>query len=251
MSHRENKPMRRGRGVVTTLVSLSLVLAAILACSGYEDADPSEVCNEAGYSIANRTLVCTNDAELGNARYRMLFDQYTCVAQQPPPPVDPGQDQPPGLTFEQQLQCAQTLFGLSCDQVNALGDNIGGWLASNSMCAIIFASKLPDGGLGDAAVCPSGTGDCLHNNTCIELASTTYCGACDNDCSKLGLPFGPNMQYGCLGATCSTSCVQNFGECNGDVTDGCETDLASSLVHCGVCNHPCATGQTCQGGTCL
>lgn len=35
------------------------------------------------------------------------------------------------------------------------------------------------------------------------------------------------------------ACKEGAGDCNGDLSDGCETVLASDPAHCGTCDHPC------------
>ena len=51
-------------------------------------------------------------------------------------------------------------------------------------------------------------------------------------------------------------CEDGWDDCNGDPTDGCETNLNTSVEHCGVCETNClettkgAFGQTCNEGKC-
>lgn len=64
--------------------------------------------------------------------------------------------------------------------------------------------------------------------------------------------LGVCSQSGC-DAYCSNP---NYGDCNANVTDGCETYLMNNLTNCGscgtVCYHPYQTLQTaCQSGSCL
>jgi hypothetical protein len=48
-----------------------------------------------------------------------------------------------------------------------------------------------------------------------------------------------------------SNCPTNFGACDADLTNGCETDLSSSNKHCGACNKPCSpafgSGECVQG----
>ena len=52
------------------------------------------------------------------------------------------------------------------------------------------------------------------------------------------------------------TCEDGWKDCNGDPTDGCETNLNTSVEHCGVCETNClettkgAFGQTCNEGKC-
>ena len=52
------------------------------------------------------------------------------------------------------------------------------------------------------------------------------------------------------------TCEDGWKDCNGDPTDGCETNLKTSVEHCGDCKNNCfettkgAFGQTCNEGKC-
>jgi hypothetical protein len=45
-------------------------------------------------------------------------------------------------------------------------------------------------------------------------------------------------------------CQPGFGSCDDNPANGCEVDVLESTAHCGGCDKPCATGQTCVDGTC-
>lgn len=44
--------------------------------------------------------------------------------------------------------------------------------------------------------------------------------------------------------------MSGFDNCNGDATDGCETDLTSDSSHCGACGNACGLGESCSSGSC-
>lgn len=190
--------------IATTLGSIGGVLLCLLACRGYESADPTEVCKEAGYSIANRTLACTGDNELANTRYRRTMSEFQCLAQPSPPPVDPGQPDPPGKTFQSQLQCAQSLFELTCDQVIASGDNLATWLSISEGCSTLFSNSGPDGGIDGAVFvdaadgsnpCVEGSAICEEGGTCTSLVTDPQnCGACGHACLS---------NQACVGSVCN------------------------------------------------
>lgn len=52
--------------------------------------------------------------------------------------------------------------------------------------------------------------------------------------------------YGCV----ADPSVCAYGDADCDVNGTCETDLAISNEHCGGCDVPCPTGQTCRGAMC-
>ncbi|APR83196.1 Hypothetical protein A7982_08545 [Minicystis rosea] len=52
---------------------------------------------------------------------------------------------------------------------------------------------------------------------------------------------------------CSLQCSAGFADCNGDPSDGCETETVSDASHCGMCGHVCPgpSGQAvCSGSAC-
>jgi hypothetical protein len=46
------------------------------------------------------------------------------------------------------------------------------------------------------------------------------------------------------------SCGASYGDCDGDATNGCETDMSSSSAHFGSCGIACASGAACPFGVC-
>lgn len=100
--------------------------------------------------------------------------------------------------------------------------------------------------------CTSGFGDCDGNvaNGCESNLSTTpaHCGMCGRACSLR------NATAGCsLGACVVAACDVGFGDCNGNPADGCETDLRTSLSHCGGCGRGCSPPNSipvCSAGMC-
>jgi serine/threonine protein kinase len=45
-------------------------------------------------------------------------------------------------------------------------------------------------------------------------------------------------------------CPSGSGDCNGNRSDGCETNLLQNPASCGACGHACATGEVCAEGKC-
>ncbi|MBK7584082.1 MAG: hypothetical protein IPI67_28275 [Myxococcales bacterium] len=118
----------------TELALAAFIVSLLLTCKGYEELEPDDICQETGFSIANRTVTCTDDTELGNARYEKFRDQYRCIAQ-----LDTGSG----------FQCAISLRKLSCTDVKQFGDDLDAWLAAGIDCATIVEnkSKTTDAGL--------------------------------------------------------------------------------------------------------
>jgi hypothetical protein len=103
------------------------------------------------------------------------------------------------------------------------------------------------------AACSTGFGDCDANasNGCeTDLrGAVANCGMCGRAC-----PAAANTVPSCVTGTCAATCVAGFGECDGDRSNGCETELANSVAHCGSCGRSCLTANvtaaTCAGATC-
>jgi hypothetical protein len=94
------------------------------------------------------------------------------------------------------------------------------------------------------ATCPPGQVLCAGG--CKDLnVDVNNCGSCGNVCAVAnGIP-------GCVNGHCViVSCIGGFGDCNGNVSDGCETNLNIDQNNCGTCRHVCPPGQTCKGGVC-
>src|SRR4029077_15151212 len=90
-------------------------------------------------------------------------------------------------------------------------------------------------GTPDAAGTESGDGGCglACDGGCFSIDDVSHCGACGNDCSAL-----PHVVAGttsCASSKCSfapSACSPGWADCNGDPSDGCETDLTTA-AHCG------------------
>lgn len=92
--------------------------------------------------------------------------------------------------------------------------------------------------------CPLGTVDC--GGACVSTStSAAHCGRCDNACSA---PAG--YVAACREGVCAATCRTGFGDCDGDASNGCETDVRTSTAHCGRCGRACTGGAACIGGVC-
>jgi hypothetical protein len=90
--------------------------------------------------------------------------------------------------------------------------------------------------------CAEGFDDCdgdPENGCETDLTSSLDdCGACGAGCSPA------NATGACVEGVCEAACAAGFANCNGDIDDGCEADLASPDT-CGSCDHACSA----NGGT--
>jgi hypothetical protein len=100
------------------------------------------------------------------------------------------------------------------------------------------------------AACNGGYDDCdgLASTGCeVTLASNVAnCGGCGNACTN------PNGSTSCVGGACAPLCASGYGDCDGNLRNGCELPL-NSVSNCGMCGKTCpANGGTpgCAAGVC-
>lgn len=88
------------------------------------------------------------------------------------------------------------------------------------------------------------------NGACFDtLNDPDNCGGCGLRCPIVGA----RQQRSCSKGVCVVDCIAGFGDCNGDPTDGCETDLSAHPSNCGACGVSCdlTREQPCIEGKCL
>ncbi|MEI8255303.1 MAG: hypothetical protein WCJ30_06470, partial [Deltaproteobacteria bacterium] len=119
-------------------------------------------------------------------------------------------------------------------------------------CVFAGAGAVCVSGLCALGPCTAGFADCDGNpaNGCeVALATNgSNCGRCGNPCSFAG------GAAACLGGTCQlAACATGRGNCDGDASNGCETDLGATVASCGACGTACATPHAtpaCTMGAC-
>ncbi|MGC4088596.1 MAG: hypothetical protein QM756_12005 [Polyangiaceae bacterium] len=129
--------------------------------------------------------------------------------------------------------------GLSCDLATHQCRGCTSDLDCPSGTACQDASCIPSCA-GDIA-CPSGLSCC--NGVCANLGSDPlHCDSCDKACAD---------RQDCINGSCGegSGCATGFGDCDGKLSTGCETNLSSDQKHCGSCLVDC-TPAYCNGGTC-
>ncbi|HEY8076761.1 MAG TPA: hypothetical protein VIF62_21695 [Labilithrix sp.] len=129
------------------------------------------------------------------------------------------------------VQCVTTTDCSNMQKCSPSGECVDGCdLDAGSTCA---AGKSCCGGL------------CLDTTT-----DPLNCGACGTACSAV------NGTPKCSGSNCSWTCAAGFAHCSGGSNSGCETNVKTSLTHCGSCGTNCTTqvqnanGVACNSGSC-
>jgi hypothetical protein len=97
------------------------------------------------------------------------------------------------------------------------------------------------------ATCQGSHYDCngMPEDGCeIDLSRDEQnCGACNNVCTA------DRGATSCSAGTCVVVfCDAPYADCDHKYSNGCETNTAENLAHCGGCNQPCA--GTCAAGVC-
>jgi hypothetical protein len=124
--------------------------------------------------------------------------------------------------------------------------------ACGSVCKLDNATSSCASGKCEIVSCNAPFGDCDKDagNGCERaLNSADNCGKCDNVCPATGKHMTAS---GCVSGVCqAAACDANWGDCNNNASDGCETDLASSQANCGKCGNACGGLRSkCCSGSC-
>ena len=125
----------------------AVLVAGALGCRSSLPEDA--LCKEVGYAIAGRTVQCTGDEALGDARFESFEDDYTCVDV---PVENLTQDTAAPVAPQNLYHCPLALRNLPCELVIEYGDDLDRWLTASPVCAYIAS---PDGGSSDSAA-PTG-----------------------------------------------------------------------------------------------
>jgi hypothetical protein len=113
--------------------------------------------------------------------------------------------------------------------------------ASDSCCTNADCIAEPFPAACYVGMCSGAGGACTY----VEKSTATICGG--TCCNAIG---------GNCRSDCTLMCLAEKGNCNGDSGDGCETDLRTSVAHCGACGRACRADSenvdtaVCAGGVC-
>jgi alpha-tubulin suppressor-like RCC1 family protein len=107
--------------------------------------------------------------------------------------------------------------------------------------------------------------DCNDTSAMVRPGVAEVCDGLDNNCA-MGVDEEPAASSACSGAMATTECVpfamgtgasclvvsctDNFADCDGTVTNGCEINVSNNVDHCGSCGLACGAGGTCTNGEC-
>ncbi len=121
-----------------------------------------------------------------------------------------------------------------------------------AVCQLAHAVAACAAGRCAVARCDEGFADCDADpsNGCeVDLrADALHCGACERVCTV------PNAGAVCTAGRCARStCNQDFADCDGDPSNGCEVNVRTNTAHCGRCDNRCdfpGSSAACVAGAC-
>lgn len=93
-------------------------------------------------------------------------------------------------------------------------------------------------------VCMPGTA------TCADASTRRVCSADGLTVQSIGCLPAPQAVGACESGVCGLRCDAGFGNCDAQVSNGCEVNTTSSNAHCGACGNACTTGSRCVAGVC-
>jgi hypothetical protein len=99
----------------------------------------------------------------------------------------------------------------------------------------------------DVAAC--GAPRMMCGASCVDVTTDARnCGRCNQDC--VAIPNTDPAGASCTASTCTVRCLPGRANCDGDLTNGCETDITTAM-RCGSCTRSCS-GATplCEAGMC-
>ena len=128
--------------------------------------------------------------------------------------------------------------------------------ATCSPCTLSNAEAVCLGDVCAISTCSPGFEDCDGDPaTGCELNTDLdprHCGSCTNDCFAMGT-VGENWE--CQAGMCRISqCPAGRGDCDGDESNGCETDLNTDSQNCSFCSNACNlanAASSCSAGECV
>ena len=132
-----------------------------------------------------------------------------------------------------------------CDQVADNGCETNIWAdpmncgACSHTCPAAGGTPACAQGQCTVSSCNPGLGDCEPDIPGCETdlsTSVNHCGFCNNPCSL------PHANAVCVHGTCTVgTCEKSYGDCDGNPSNGCETNTSTSVTNCGGCELECPT----------
>lgn len=202
--------------------SFALLLILAAACSPY-DPDFLPMRGDTGVAGSGGTGGDASDSDSGDTAECRMVPDSPC-----------------------ELVCIERCNGED-DDCDGIIDNNG----AASLCGIPNAEATCDEGMCRLVRCQGDYADCngLEVDGCEALLTDpSNCGLCGATCSF------PNAVPRCSQGRClKGDCMEGFGDCDGQPSNGCETPL-TEVDSCGACGEACEVGPnalpSCSTGVC-
>jgi alpha-tubulin suppressor-like RCC1 family protein len=125
--------------------------------------------------------------------------------------------------------------------------------ACGNTCVAPNGTPVCRAGTCAVGTCDEGFADCdgAASNGCeVDTRLTAaHCGGCGRECAAV-----PGAVATCERSTCQSTCVRGSGDCDRNTANGCETNLAADVAHCGACGNRCPNppraSAACTEGVC-
>jgi hypothetical protein len=150
------------------------------------------------------------------------------------------------LGFERSDLLVTCIHNSDCaDGLYCFESTCGPQCANNKDC--VGPPAYPSGLICRSGYCveaDAGVGVASDDGGCGETTTdVNNCGWCGNACA------GSNVNWKCVASKCTMdACLDGWKDCDGNPSNGCETDIADDANSCGDC--PDADASVCQSGVC-
>jgi hypothetical protein len=169
----------------------------------------------------------------------------------------------PAATLSETFECVEGSCVLRCELGRAMDcdgildngcESFPGEDRSCGACGVVCsdpAKPCMNSPSGYHCGCPDSQLTCLEPFPhCAKGREDDYnCGTCGKVCEPTPDDGGTppeNAYYGCVEGKCGGfKCQPDYGNCDGDKNNGCETSL-TTRDDCGACGNACPDGQTCE-----
>lgn len=175
----------------------------------------------------------------------------------PPPPdaapldaSDAAPDAAPSWCPAPGMVCAGGCVDTSRDPAHC-GVCDRGCLNGTACVAGLCVAPRPDASAPDVAADRAEQVDAAADAVTCDAdtsADRFNCGACGVVCPASSGEGGGAPA--CRGGRCALVCSQRWGDCDGDLANGCETRTDTSARHCGACGNECMGRNVCSAGRC-
>ncbi|MDB4929691.1 MAG: uncharacterized protein JWM10_2175, partial [Myxococcaceae bacterium] len=140
-----------------------------------------------------------------------------------------------GCTDTRGCPGGQTCCGGGCVDTTT---NLANCARCDNRCTAVNATPACRNSMCTIGACTSPFGDCdsMAANGCETNTFTDvfHCGGCGRACEARA-----HSTAACNAGTCAYTCETGYSDCDGNPSNGCETNSASDLANCGRCGAAC------------